>query len=121
MQPLNVVLYQGDAGTALTLVSSLSPHVRAVHMARTRDEIRPTIARHRAEVLVLDLETSCLSEVERLHHEFPKLSIVCTHRLADEELWADALQQGASDMCEPRKTDQVVASVLRERVHHAAA
>lgn len=121
MQLLNVVLYQGDAGTALTLVSSLSHHVRAVHMARTRDEIRPTIARHRAEVLVLDLEISCLGEVKRLHGEFPELSIVCTHRLADEELWAEALQQGASDMCEPRRTDEVVASVLRERAQPAAA
>lgn len=121
MQPLNVVLYQGDAGTALALVSSLSPYVRAVHMARTRDEIRPTIARHRAEVLVLDLETTCLDEVKHLHREFPGLSIVCTHRLADEELWAEALQQGASDMCEPRRTDEVVASVLREQAHHAAA
>jgi DNA-binding NtrC family response regulator len=121
MQSLNVVLYQGDAGTALSLVSSLSHHVRAVHMARTHDEIRPTIARHRAEVLVLDLETSCLGEVKRLHREFPELSIVCTHRLADEELWAEALQQGAYDMCEPRRTDEVVASVLRERAQHAAA
>lgn len=121
MQPLNVVLYQGDARTALTLVSSLSPHVRSVHMARNREEIRPTIARHRAEVLVLDLETSRPGEVERLHHEFPRLSIVCTHRLADEELWAQVLQQGASDMCEPRRTDEVVASVLRERMQHAAA
>jgi len=118
---MNVVLYQGDSGTALTLVSSLSPHVRAVHMARSREEIRPAIARHRAEVLVLDMESTGANEVERLHHEFPGLSIVCTHRLADEELWARAMEQGAADVCEPCRTGDVVASVLRERTRHAAA
>ena len=69
----------------------------------------------------MDVETSRLSEVERLHHEFPGLSIVCTHRLADEELWAEALQQGAADMCEPRNTNDIVRSVLRERAHRTAA
>ena len=74
-----------------------------------------------AEVLVLDLEDCCLSEVKRLCREFPGLSIVCTHRLADEELWAEALNQGAADMCETRNTDGIVHSVMRGRAHGVAA
>jgi DNA-binding NtrC family response regulator len=121
MEPLRVVLYQYDARTAQALAASLSRHFPSVHLARSYEEIRPAIARHRAEVLVLDVETSCSGEVERLHHEFPGLSIVCTHRLADEERWTEALNQGAADMCEPWNTDGVVRSVMRERAHRAAA
>jgi hypothetical protein len=90
-------------------------------VVHTCDEIRPNIVRHRAQVLVLDLEHCRLSEVKRLRREFPSLSIVCTHRLADEELWAEALNQGATDMCEPRNTDGILRSVMRERAHGVAA
>jgi DNA-binding NtrC family response regulator len=121
MEPLSVVLYNNDAGVAQALANQLSRHVRPVHLAHSCEEIRPSIARHRAKVLVLDLENSCLTEVGRLHHEFPGLSIVCTHRLADEELWTEALNQGAADMCEPRNTDDILRSVMRERSHGIAA
>jgi DNA-binding NtrC family response regulator len=121
MEPLSVVLFQPDARTAQILAENLSRLVRSVHLARTCNEIRPSIARHRAKVLVLDLENSCLGEVDRLHREFPGLSIVCTHRLADEELWTEALNQGAADMCEPRNTEDIVRSVMRKRVHGVAA
>jgi DNA-binding NtrC family response regulator len=121
MAPLSVVLFQTDARTAQTLAENLSQHVRSVHLARTCDEIRPSITQYRAEVLVLDLENCCPSEVKRLQDEFPGLSIVCTHRLADEELWTEALNQGAADMCEPGNTDDILRSVMREGAHGVAA
>lgn len=121
MQPASIVLYQKDAGAARTLVNRLSQHLHAVHLARTCEEIRPSIARHRAQVLILDLENSCLKEVERLHQEFPALSIVCTHRLADDQLWTEALTQGAADVCEPWNTDDVLRAIVREQSHVAAA
>ena len=120
MEPMSVVLYQNDARAAQLLANGLSQHFGSVHLARSYEELRFAIARNRAEVLVLDMEMSHSGEVERLHHEFPNLSIVCTHRLADEELWTEALNQGASDICEPRQ-DEVVRSVMRERAHRAAA
>ena len=120
MQPASVVLYQKDAGAARTLINELSQRLHAVHLARTSEEIRPTLARHRAEVLILDLENSCLNEVERLHQEFPAVSIVCTHRLADEELWTAAVTQGAADVCEPWNTDDVMRAIVREQGRAAA-
>lgn len=120
MEPLSIVLYQNDPRTAQVLVTSLSQHFHSVHLARSFEEVRPALARHRADVLVLDMETPYSGEVERLHHEFPSLCIVCTHRLADDALWTEALNQGAADICEPRN-DDVVRSVLRERAHRAAA
>lgn len=121
MEPLNVVLFQNDARAAQALATSLSQQKTSVHQASSTEEIPSVVARHRAEVLVLDLEQSGLKAVERLHHEFPGLSIVCTHRLADEELWTEALSQGAADMCVPWDTQDVVRSVMRERAHRAAA
>ena len=121
MEALNVVLYQHDAGTAQALAANLSRHFPSVYLTRSREEIRPAIARYRAEVLVLDVEAFRSGEVERLHKEFPGLCIVCTHRLADDELWAEALNQGAADLCEPWRTEEVVQSVMREKAHRAAA
>jgi hypothetical protein len=91
METLCVVLYQNDPRIAQVLAVSLSQHFDSVHLARTCEEVRPAVARHRAEALVLDLETSGPDEVDRLHREFPGLCIVGTHRLADDKLWAEAM------------------------------
>jgi DNA-binding NtrC family response regulator len=120
MEPLSVVLYQNDPRTAQTLAVSLSKHFEAVYLARNCEEVRPAVARNRAEAVVLDLETSGPGEVERLHREFPRLCIVGTHRLADDKLWAEAMSLGAADICEPRD-DEVVRAVLHHLTRHAAA
>jgi len=120
MEPLNVVLYHYDPRTAQALAAGLSQHSLSVHLAHDREDLCPTLARRRPEVLVLNMETSPDDEVENLHREFPGLSIVCTHRLADDEMWAEALSRGASDICAPRQ-DEVVRSVMRQRVHLSAA
>ena len=120
MEPLCVVLYQDDPSTAQTLAVSLSQYFSSVHLARTCQEVRPAVAQHRAEAVVLDLETSGPCEVEHLHREFPSLCIVGTHRLADDKLWTEALNLGASDICEPRNQD-VVSSLLRGLTHHVVA
>jgi DNA-binding response OmpR family regulator len=120
METLCVVLYQDDPRTAQTLAVTLSQHFESVHLARSYDEVRPAISRLRAEALVLDLERSGPSEVERLHREFPALRIVGTHRLADDKLWAEALTLGASDIVEPRNVD-VVSSLKRGLARSVAA
>ncbi|HEY6303250.1 MAG TPA: hypothetical protein VIX14_09305 [Terriglobales bacterium] len=120
MEPFGVVLYQNDPRTAQTLAVSLSQHFDSVYLAGTYQEVGAAVARHRAEAVVLDLETSGPGEVERLHNEFPGLCIVGTHRLADDQLWTEALSLGASDICEPRNND-VVRSVLQHLARRLAA
>ena len=120
MESLCVVVFQSDPKTAETLSVGLSQHFEVVYTARTYKEVAAAVAQHRAEALVLDLEVSGPGEVERLHHEFPRLCIVGTHRLADDKLWAEAMSLGATDICEPRHKD-VVQSLLRRHAHHAAA
>lgn len=130
MEPVSLVVYHNDPRTAQALVVSLSEHFGPVNLVRRYEEIRSAIARHRADVLVLDLEaldrkavdpeTSRSNAVRDLHREFPSLCIVATHRLADDQVWTEAMNQGAADVCEPRD-EEVVRSVLRERAHGAAA
>jgi DNA-binding response OmpR family regulator len=120
MEPSSVVLCQNDAATAETLAVGLSQHFESVYLARSSAEAGLAISQHHSEALVLDLESVDWAELERLRHDFPSLCIVGTHRLADEELWTAALNQGASDICEPRQ-DDVVRAVLQGLTQRAVA
>jgi len=99
MQSITVVLLEGDIVVAKSLVSALSQAFSSVKQVQSVGELRNRIAKNRAEVAILDIETAPLSEVEHLSHDFPEALIVCTHRVADEEMWAAALQAGAADVC----------------------
>jgi len=119
MESLKVVVYHNDPRTAQALAVGLSQHF-TVQPARKYEEIRATVTQDHADVLVMDLEMSRSDEIGRLHREFPSLCIVCTHRLADEKIWTEALNQGAADVCEPRDVE-VVRSVMRESSLRVAA
>ena len=122
MQALTIIVFQRDPRLAQSLASTLSLHYHAVHVATSVEELRVDISRYRAEVAVLDVEASCLEDVARLHHEFPGVSIVCTHRVADEEMWAAALDAGASDMCPACDTQGIATSAERNAPFgHASA
>lgn len=108
-----VVLLTKDANVAQSLAGGLRSHFHAVHVTRSRDELREKIKKNRPEAVVLDMENSRLAEVESLHRDFPSLPIVCTHRIPDEELWMAALEAGASDVCPSGDVDNVLSSLLR--------
>lgn len=113
MQALTILIFQRDPRLAESLASTLSLHYHSVHVAGSIDELRAAIGRYRAEVAVLDIEQSGLAYVSRLHGEFPGLSIVCTHRVADEEMWTAALDAGASDMCRAFDAEGILQSAER--------
>jgi DNA-binding response OmpR family regulator len=113
MQALTIIVFQRDPRLAQSLASTLSHHYHVVRVASSVDELRTDISRYRADVAVLDVEASCLADVTRLHHEFPGVTIVCTHRVADEEMWAAALDAGASDMCPAFDTQGIAMSAER--------
>jgi hypothetical protein len=50
-------------------------------------------------VAVVDLELAGLTDVQQLARQFPATAIICTHRLADDRMWASALAAGATDCC----------------------
>jgi hypothetical protein len=102
MQPLHVVILQSDSQAAQTIVSALaSSSTFLVHQVQSLPELRASVAKHRAGIAILDMEAASISDVEHLCREFPAASIVCTHRLADDNLWTTALNAGATDVCPP--------------------
>jgi DNA-binding NarL/FixJ family response regulator len=122
MKPLSVVVAQSNSKTAEMLAKSLYNHFRVVHLAGDLNELRQAIPRHRADVAIVDLELAALSEVRLLTHEFSTTTIVCTHRLADEKMWTDALAAGASDCCYSSDVRAIVLAASNTKtVSHAHA
>jgi len=119
----SVVLLQSDSRIRQSLVASLPHSFHRVQAVRSVNELRADVAKHRAEVVILDIEVASISDVERLSHEFPGIGIVCTHRLADEEMWTAALNAGATDICPSYDTRGILTAAVRSAVlaHPAAA
>jgi len=113
MQPLNVVLLQSDSRVAQSLVSALANKFGSVHQVESLGDLRTSIAKHRAGIAILDMEAASLSDVRHLSREFPAACIVCTHRLADDDMWTAALDAGAADVCPPSDTPGIVRAALR--------
>jgi DNA-binding NarL/FixJ family response regulator len=109
----SVVLLASDPQTAQSLAGGLSLHFELVHLTRSRDELRDKVIQNHPQAVILDIETSRLTDVASLHHDFPALPIVCTHRVPDEEMWMAALEAGASDVCPADDVQNVLTSVLR--------
>jgi DNA-binding response OmpR family regulator len=119
----SVVVLESNPKVAQSLASGLSRHFPSVHLTRSGEELRERVRKNKPEAVILDMEYSRLTDVRNLHHDFPSLPIVCTHRIPDEELWIAALEAGASDVCSSDDVPNVLNSVLRSvaTAHHAAA
>jgi len=98
---------------AQSLVSALANTFSSVRQVQSLGELRSSIAKHRVGIAILDMETASISDVEHLSREFPKACIVCTHRLADEDMWTAAVNAGAADVCPPTDTLGIVRTALR--------
>ena len=110
MEPLSLVLYQNDPGTAQTLVVSLSQHFESVYLVSEYEETDSPFSGIAPRCWCLTSKRSRLSRTDICIRNFPRLCIVATHRLADEQVWTEALNQGAADVCEPRQIDALGAA-----------
>lgn len=113
MQPLNVVVLQSQAEVAQNVQTSLQNHFNFIYLARNLGEAKAAIPKYRAQVVVLDLELVSRSEVEWLRREFPGICLVCTHRLANEEMWTEMVGAGASDLCFSADCRGILSAALR--------
>jgi DNA-binding NtrC family response regulator len=113
MQPLNVVVASRDSQAAAQLAASLNSHFRSVAVARSLEEVRRAIPKHRAQLAIVDLELASLRDVQELCHDFDSTSVVCTHRIPDEEMWMEALAAGAIDCCQNADVSGIVQAVDR--------
>src|SRR5512133_4314349 len=111
MQPLNVVIATTDTRSAGQLADSLNRHFRAVSVARSLDAVRHAIPKRLAQVAIVDLELASMPQVRDLCSEFAQTQVLCTHRIPDEEMWADALNAGAIDCCQNADITAIVDAV----------
>ena len=109
---LNVVVLEKDPVVAQSLAGGLRPHF-SVHLAGSHEHFLDNVAHSRPQAVVLNLEHWSLCDLERLHQAFPELSIVCTHRIPDEEMWMAALAAGACDVCPADDINNVLTAILR--------
>jgi len=122
MQSLDVVLLQGDPQVAEALAAALSHVFGSVRQARSLLEFRGLFAQCQPGVAILDIEATSLAEVHDLTQQFPHSCIVCTHRLADEDMWVAALQAGALDVCASSDIPGIIRSAIaNSAVAHVAA
>jgi len=121
MHSPNLVLLQGDSRIAQSLSVALAGSFRVVFIATSLEELHRGIAKHRAKVAILDMEMASIPDLEKLRREFPEASIVCNHRLADWQMWAEALNAGAVDMCHSADTRSIVSAAVRSRTRALSA
>jgi len=120
MQPVSVVIAQPDLGSASRLAATLRTRFRNVSVIQNKENIRNEILRSRAALAVVDLELVPLAEVKELCRELG-IRVVCTHRLADENLWAAVLGAGAEDWCSSNDVPGIVSAAERSLVPRARA
>jgi DNA-binding NtrC family response regulator len=113
MHSLNVVVANRDEQAASRLASSLVPHFRSVAVARSLEEVRRAIPKQRVQLAIVDLEMASMDEIAQLCREFDHTQVVCTHRIPDEEMWAEVLAAGALDCCQNADAGGIVETVRR--------
>lgn len=122
MKPLSAVIVQRNDGKAVEyLMKSLHTHFRSVHTAHDVSELRNMIASEHADVAIVDLELVNLAQLRELIKDHSAATVICTHRLADESLWTQALAAGAADCCYNSDIRAIVLAAARHAsTPHAA-
>lgn len=111
MKDLTVVIAQSDSTTAQVMAARMHEFFRNISVARSVDELRTSIPKHHADVVVLDLELADLEELKTLRRSFVGTRFVCTHRVPDEEMWTSAVDAGADDVCNNSDVNGIVHAV----------
>ena len=119
----HVLLLQSDPSIAQTLAESLANSFHGVHVAKSVDELRNAAAKHQPFAIILDLETATLADIESLKRDFQHTRIICNHRVADEEMWANTLNVGADDCCRTSDMRGIILAAAPKlaRANHLAA
>ena len=112
MQWPNIVIANSDPARAALLAKGLREHSKNLTTASSPEELHNAVLKHRADVVIADLETVSLEDVRQLHNELKNVNVVCTHRVPDEQMWAAALDAGAGDCCCASDVDDVVRAAF---------
>src|SRR5258708_29963346 len=99
MQFSTVLVLQSDARISQSLVSSLCDSFFSVRAVSSLEELFAGIAKHRADIVILDMEIASFLDVQRLRRDYRGVSVVCTHRLPDQATWTSALNAVTHHVC----------------------
>lgn len=116
-----IVVAQSDPTIAMELANDLHAHFARVALAKNAVELRTMLQRHEARVAVLDLELVGLEEVSELARIFDDVTMVCTHRSPDEQMWMAALDAGAVEFCHPDDIHAILRAARMAPKQHLMA
>ena len=98
MQSLSVLIAQADGRVGELLATNLRTHFREIRVVGGMNELREKLFQSEEPyALVVDLELVNFQELHKICAWHRKTAVICTHRLADEEMWVAALAAGAAD------------------------
>ena len=106
-----VILLQADSPQSSALRRKLEDIFGAVQPVSSVAQARRAVAMNRASYAVIDSEIASFDDISALTHDFPATGFVCIHRLADEQMWAEALNAGALDIFSPNDATGIVNAV----------
>lgn len=119
MAQMNVLILQSDPQNAESLAAVLGSRSCNVLVAGSLDELRRAVKKQNVQAVVVDLDVVPMKEVAALCREHG-IDVVCTHRVADEKMWVEAVNAGAVDVCYPTDSN-AISGALSVRHHSAAA
>jgi|SRR5689334_10399076 DNA-binding NtrC family response regulator len=118
MAHMNVVIVQSDPQHAQSLAEMLGSRSCNVSVAGTLEELRRAVKKQNVQAVVVDLDVVSMKEVSALCREHG-LDVICTHRVADEKMWVEAVNAGAVDVCYPTDANAISGALCVN--HHSAA
>lgn len=117
MKPLSAIVVHKSEAPAQILAESLRQHLRFVSTAASYGEACTQARQHRAQLMILDLETIALNQIKALREELPGITVVCTHRSPDDPVWNEVLAAGAVDCC----LESDIRAIVHAAILHTGA
>jgi DNA-binding response OmpR family regulator len=100
MQSPYILIAQADGKVGDRLAANLRSHFREIRVVGLL-ELQEKLQHEEPYAVIVDLELVDFQKLHEICEWHRKAAIICTHRLADDEMWAAALAAGAADCCEP--------------------
>jgi DNA-binding response OmpR family regulator len=122
MQHLSILIAQADGRAGALLAANLRTHFREIRVARGLNELREKLFQNKEPyAVVVDLELVNFRELREICESYRNTAVICTHRLADEEMWVAALAAGAADCCTPNDIAGILRAVSGTYLRRSAA
>jgi DNA-binding response OmpR family regulator len=122
MQSLSILIAQADGRVGDQLAANLRTHFREIRVAHGLHELREKLLQDEEfYAVIVDLELVDFEKLREICGRYHDTAVICTHRLADEEMWVGALAVGATDCCFPSDIVGILRAASSTRFQKLAA